>query len=206
VTKKISSAQWKRRQAKDPYVKRAQDEGWRSRAVFKLEELDTKYRLFKGDSIVVELGAAPGGWSQYVASKVLPKGRIIATDILEMEPLDGVEFVQGDFTEDAAPQKLLVALGEDRVNLVLSDMAPNITGMRSVDQPRSMYLVELAFDLATRILTSGGCFVTKIFMGEGFDEMLAECRKHFETVRIRKPAASRHESRETYIVASGFRV
>jgi len=206
VAKKTSSAQWKRRQAKDPYVKRAHDEGWRSRAVFKLEELDTKYRLFRGDSIVVELGAAPGGWSQYVAKKVLPKGRIIATDILEMDRLNGVEFVHGDFTEDAVLQNLLAALGEDRVDLVLSDMAPNITGMRSVDQPRSMYLVELAFDLSTRILTSGGCFVTKIFMGEGFDDTLAECRKRFKTVRIRKPAASRYESRETYIVASGFRV
>jgi 23S rRNA (uridine2552-2'-O)-methyltransferase len=123
-----------------------------------------------------------------------------------MEPVDGVEFVQGDFTTDAALQNILAALGEDRVDLVLSDMAPNITGMRSVDQPRSMYLVELAFNLATQILTPGGCFVTKIFMGEGFDEMLAECRKYFKTVRIRKPVASRQESRETYIVASGFRV
>jgi 23S rRNA (uridine2552-2'-O)-methyltransferase len=206
VAKKTSSAQWKRRQAKDPYVKRAHDEGWRSRAVFKLEELDKKYQLLKGNSTVVELGAAPGGWSQYVAKKVLPKGRIIATDILDMDQLEGVEFLQGDFTEDAVLHKLLAALGDDRVDLVLSDLAPNITGTRSVDQPRSMYLVELAFDLSTKILRSGGCFVTKIFMGEGFDEILAECRKRFKTVRIRKPAASRHESRETYIVASGFRV
>ncbi|MGI9292158.1 MAG: 23S rRNA (uridine(2552)-2'-O)-methyltransferase RlmE [Gammaproteobacteria bacterium] len=206
MSRKSSSKQWKKRQSSDPYVKRAQDEGWRSRAVFKLEELDQKYKLFKGNSIVMDLGAAPGGWSQYAARKVLPRGRVIALDILEMEPLEGVEFLQGDFTQDDALQNLLDTLGEDGADLVLSDMSPNITGMRSVDQPRSMYLVELAFDLATRVLASGGSFVAKVFMGEGFDEILAECRKRFKTVRIRKPAASRQESRETYIVATGFRV
>lgn len=206
MAKKSSSANWKRRQAADPYVKRAQDEGWRSRAVFKLEELDKKYRLFQGNSVVVDLGAAPGGWSQYAAKKALPKGRIIALDILEMECLDGVEFIQGDFTEDIALQQLLGALGADRADLVLSDLAPNISGMRSVDQPRSMYLAELALELAVQILAPGGSFITKVFQGEGFDELLAECRKRFKTVRVRKPAASRQESRETYIVASGFRV
>ncbi len=206
MAKKSSSANWKRRQAADPYVKRAQDEGWRSRAVFKLEELDKKYRLFQGNSVVVDLGAAPGGWSQYAAKKALPKGRIIALDILEMESLDGVEFIQGDFTEDIALQQLLGALGADRADLVLSDLAPNISGMRSVDQPRSMYLVELALELAVQILAPGGSFITKVFQGEGFDELLAECRKRFKTVRVRKPAASRQESRETYIVAGGFRV
>lgn len=206
MAKKSSSANWKRRQAADSYVKRAQDEGWRSRAVFKLEELDKKYRLFQGNSVVVDLGAAPGGWSQYAAKKALPKGRIIALDILEMESLDGVEFIQGDFTEDIALQQLLGALGADRADLVLSDLAPNISGMRSVDQPRSMYLVELALELAVQILAPGGSFITKVFQGEGFDELLAECRKRFKTVRVRKPAASRQESRETYIVAGGFRV
>jgi len=206
MSNKSSSNKWKKRQAADPYVKRAQEEGWRSRAVFKLEELDTKYKLFRGNSIIVDLGAAPGGWSQYVAKKVLPKGRVIATDILEMEAIAGVEFLQCDFTEDDALQNLLNLVGEDGVNLVLSDMAPNITGMRSVDQPRSMYLVELALDMATRVLTSGGGFVTKVFMGEGFEAIVIECRKRFKTVRIRKPAASRQESRETYIVATGFRV
>jgi 23S rRNA (uridine2552-2'-O)-methyltransferase len=206
MAKKSSSANWKRRQAADPYVKRAQDEGWRSRAVFKLEELDKKYRLIQGNSVVVDLGAAPGGWSQYAARKALPKGRIIALDVLEMEDLDGVEFIQGDFTEDIALQQLLEALGADRADLVLSDLAPNISGMRSVDQPRSMYLVELALELAVQILAPGGSFITKVFQGEGFDELLAECRKRFKTVRIRKPAASRQESRETYIVAGGFRV
>jgi 23S rRNA (uridine2552-2'-O)-methyltransferase len=123
-----------------------------------------------------------------------------------MEPLEGVEFIQGDFTEDDALHQLMETLGDGGVDLVLSDMAPNITGMRSVDQPRSMYLVELALDMAVRVLRPGGTFVTKIFMGEGFDSLVTECRKRFKTVRIRKPAASRQESRETYIVASGFRV
>ena len=206
MPKKYSSAQWKSRQAADPYVKRAQEGGWRSRAVFKLEELDSKYRLFKGNSIVIDLGAAPGSWSQYVAKKVLPKGRIIATDILGMEPLEGVEIQQGDFTEDYALQNLLKTLGEAKADLVLSDMAPDITGMRSVEQPRSMYLVELALDMATRVPTSGGCFVTKVFMGEGFDELVKACRERFDSVRVQKPAASRAESRETYIAARGFRL
>ena len=206
MANKNSSNNWKRRQAADPYVKRAQDAGWRSRAVFKLEELDKKYHLFRGNSVVVDLGAAPGGWSQYAAGKVLPKGRVIATDILPLEPLEGVEFILADFTEDAALQQLHAALGSQRASLVLSDLAPNITGTRSVDQPRSIYLVELAFDLATQVLASGGIFVTKVFMGEGFEELVTESRKRFKTVRIRKPAASRQESRETYIVASGFQV
>jgi 23S rRNA (uridine2552-2'-O)-methyltransferase len=206
MANKNSSNIWKRRQAADPYVKRAQDAGWRSRAVFKLEELDQKYHLFRGNSVVVDLGAAPGGWSQYAAAKALPKGRVIATDILPMEPLEGVEFILADFTEDVALQQLHAALGSQRASLVLSDLAPNITGMRSVDQPRSIYLVELAFDLATQVLASGGSFVTKVFMGEGFEELVTESRKRFKTVRIRKPAASRQESRETYIVASGFQL
>ena len=206
MPKKSSSARWKKRQAADPYVKRAQAEGWRSRAVFKLEELDQKYRLLRGDSVVIDLGAAPGGWSQYAAKKVGSKGRVIALDILPMDSLADVEVIEGDFTENDALQQLLATLGEDGADLVMSDMAPNISGMRSVDQPRSMYLVELALDLAVQVLASGGTFVTKIFMGEGFDELLAECRNRFKTVRIRKPAASRQESRETYIVASGFRV
>ena len=206
MSKSSSSSSWKRRQAADPYVKRAHDEGWRSRAVFKLEELEQKSRLFQGGHVVVDLGAAPGGWSQYAARKVLPKGRLIALDILPMDPIEGVEFIEGDFTADVALQQLLSLLGNTRANLVMSDMAPNITGMKSVDQPRSIYLVELAFDLATQVLTSGGTFVTKVFHGEGFDSVVKGCRERFKTVRIRKPAASRQDSRETYIVATGFRV
>jgi 23S rRNA (uridine2552-2'-O)-methyltransferase len=206
MPKKTSSARWKKRQAADPWVKKAQQAGWRSRAVFKLEELDKKFRLMKRGSVVVDLGAAPGGWSQYAARKVLPGGRVIALDLLEMEPLDGVEFIQGDFTEDIALQQLQASLGNAQVDLVMSDMAPNISGMRSVDQPRSMYLAELALDLARKVLTSGGSFVTKVFQGEGFEELVQECRKSFKVVRICKPAASRQESRETYVVALGFQL
>jgi 23S rRNA (uridine2552-2'-O)-methyltransferase len=169
-----------------------------------LEEIDKKQRLFKNGSIVIDLGAAPGSWSQYAAQKVLPNGRVIALDLLEMEPLEGVQFIQGDFTDDAALQQLKAALGETPANLVMSDMAPNITGMRSVDQPRSMYLAELALDMAVQTLKSGGVFVTKVFMGEGFDELVKACRGHFDSVRVQKPAASRAESRETYIAARGF--
>ncbi len=169
MAKKSSSARWKQRQASDPYVQRAQKEGWRSRAVYKLEEIDKKQRLFHNGSVVVDLGAAPGGWSQYAAQKVLPKGRIIALDLLEMESLEGVQFIQGDFTEDDALQQLRTALGEAKADLVMSDMAPNITGMRSVDQPRSMYLAELALDMAGQMLKPGGALVTHVFMGEGFD-------------------------------------
>ncbi len=206
MANKSSSARWKQRQANDPYVQRAQREGWRSRAVFKLEEIDQKQRLFRNGMVVVDLGAAPGGWSQYAARKVLPKGKIIATDLLEIEPIDGVQFIQGDFTADIALQQLLIALGDDKADLVMSDMAPNISGMRSVDQPRSMYLAELAHDLAVQTLTSGGAFLTKVFMGEGFDELISSCRERFSSVKVLKPAASRAESRETYIAARGFRL
>jgi 23S rRNA (uridine2552-2'-O)-methyltransferase len=206
MTNKSSSTRWKQRQAADPWVKKAQTAGWRSRAVYKLEELDKKDRLMHRGSVVVDLGAAPGSWSQYAAAKVLPHGQVIALDILAMDPLDSVTFIQGDFTEDSVLQELEAALGDAQADLVMSDMAPNISGNRSVDQPRSMYLVELAFDLATRKLASGGTFVAKVFHGQGYDELLTQCRKAFRTVKIRKPAASRQESRETYIVASGFRL
>lgn len=206
MAKKTSSARWKQRQFSDPYVLKAQKEGWRSRAVYKLQELDSKQRLFRKGDVVVDLGAAPGGWSQYAAKKVLPEGRVVAIDLLEIEALEGVEFIQGDFTEDAALQQLLAALGDAKAHLVMSDMAPNISGMRSVDQPRSMYLAELAMDLAVQTLKSGGAFVTKVFMGEGFDELVRACRERFDNVRVVKPAASRSESRETYIAARGFRL
>lgn len=206
MPKKSSSARWKQRQANDPYVARAQRDGWRSRAVYKLEELDQRQQLIRRGDTVVDLGAAPGGWSQYAARRVQQQGRVIALDVLPMEPLAGVEFLQGDFTEDAALQQLLATLSSAHADLVMSDMAPNISGMRSVDQPRSMYLAELASDLASQVLKSGGRFVTKVFMGEGFDELLGQCRQAYATVKVQKPAASRRESRETYIVASGFRL
>ena len=202
----MSSRNWKKRQDNDPFVKRAQREGWRSRAIFKMEEIDQKYRLLRGNSIVIDLGAAPGGWSQYAASKALPQGRGIALDILELEPIEGVEFIQADFSTDAASQQINSALQGARADLVMSDMAPNMSGLKSVDQPRSMYPAELALELARQTLGSGGHFVTKVFQGEGFDEFVRQCRKSFKTVRIRKPAASRQESRETYVVASGYRL
>jgi len=206
MTNKASSSRWKQRQAADPWVKKAQAAGWRSRAVYKLEELDKKSRLLRRGSVVVDLGATPGGWSQYAAGKVLPQGKVIALDILAMDPLDGVTFIQGDFTEDAVLQQLEASLEGSRADLVMSDMSPNISGNRSVDQPRSMYLVELALELARRNLASGGAFVAKVFQGEGYDELVQQCRKAFKVVKICKPAASRRESRETYIVASGFRL
>ncbi len=202
----MSSKNWKQRQASDIYVKRAQQEGWRSRAVFKLEELDKKYHLLRGNTVVVDLGAAPGGWSQYAASRVGKKGRVIAMDVLELQPIAGVEFIQADFTTDIALQQLTDLLQGASPALVMSDLAPNISGMRSVDQPRSMYLAELALDFASNSLESGGHLVTKVFQGEGFEEFVRECRKRFKTVRIRKPAASRPESREIYVVASGYRM
>ena len=202
----MAKEHWRQRQSLDKYFLESKAKGFRSRSAFKLQEIDQKMKLFSSNTSILDLGSTPGGWSQYAAKTVLPKGRIIALDVLEMESLDGVEFIQGDFTEDIALQQLLGALGAGRADLVLSDLAPNISGMRSVDQPRSMYLVELALELAIQILAPGGSFITKVFQGEGFDELLAECRKRFKTVRVRKPAASRQESRETYIVASGFRV
>jgi len=206
MANKASSSRWKKRQAADPWVKKALEGGWRSRAVFKLAEIDEKHRLLKRGAVVVDLGAAPGSWAQYTAKKVLPQGRVLALDILDMDPVEGVEFICGDFTEDVVLHHVQQSLGDLRADLVMSDMAPNITGMRSVDQPRSMYLVELAFELACQTLRSGGAFVAKVFHGEGFDEMVRECRKRFKSVKIRKPAASRQESRETYIVATGFRL
>lgn len=206
MSRKSSSTRWKQRQADDPWVRKAQLEGWRSRAVYKLAEIDTRDRLLRPGMTVVDLGAAPGGWSQYAAGRVLPRGRVLALDILPLEPLQGVEVIQADFAADDAPQQIRQLLGNSVPDLVLSDMAPNISGTRAVDQPRSMYLVELAFALATELLASDGGFVTKVFMGEGFEQMVRQCRQRFATVKVRKPAASRRESRETYIVASGFRL
>ena len=202
----MKKSNWKSRHESDPYVKRAQKEGWRSRAVFKIAELDKKYRLLQGGSVVIDLGAAPGGWSQYAAKIVLPKGRVVAIDILPMDSIPGVEFIQADFTTDIALQQLQKAVKKQAVNLVISDMAPNISGVRSVDQPRSIYLAELGLDFARKTLAGGGHFVAKVFHGEGFDELLNDCRKSFKSVRIRKPTASRPESRETYVVASGYRL
>ncbi len=185
---------------------RARSEGWRSRAVYKLEEIDRKEKLLKPDMVVVDLGAAPGSWSQYITEKLKARVRIIALDLLEMDALPAVEFIQGDFREDDVLQSLEAALGDERADLVISDMAPNISGTRSVDQPRSMYLAELALDLCERTLKRGGDFVCKLFQGEGSDAFIAAARQRFQRVRVMKPEASRAGSREVYLVARNYRL
>ena len=198
-----SSRRWLKEHFDDAYVLRAQREGYRSRAVYKLEELDGKYHFLKPGITVVDLGAAPGGWSQYARTRVGAKGRIIALDILAMDPIDGVEFLQGDFRDDAVLARLVQRLGGQMADLVISDLAPNISGMQAVDQPRAMYLVELVADLAGRILRPGGSLLTKIFQGEGFDELVRELRSQYERLVVRKPKASRPRSREVYLLATG---
>jgi 23S rRNA (uridine2552-2'-O)-methyltransferase len=199
-----SGGSWRERQEKDPYVQRARREGWRSRAVFKLEQIDQKERLLKPGMVCVDLGSAPGGWSQYVTEKLRGKARIIAVDLLPMDTLPDVEFVQGDFREEDVFKRLLEAVGDSGADLVMSDMAPNISGTKVVDQPRSMYLVELALDMARRVLKPGGDFVCKVFQGEGFDAFVRDARNSFERVRVIKPKASRPGSREVYLVARNF--
>jgi 23S rRNA (uridine2552-2'-O)-methyltransferase len=201
-----SSGSWRDRQERDPFVQQARRDGWRSRAVYKLEEIDQKERLLKPGMVCVDLGAAPGSWSQYVTEKLKGKARIVAVDLLAMDSLPAVEFVQGDFREDDVLQQLLEAVGEDGADLVMSDMAPNISGTKAVDQPRSMYLVELALDMARRVLKPGGSFICKVFQGEGFDEFVRDARNSFERVRVMKPKASRTGSREMYLVARNYQL
>jgi 23S rRNA (uridine2552-2'-O)-methyltransferase len=201
-----SSGSWRERQERDPFVVRARAEGWRSRAVYKLEQIDKKEKLLKPGMVVIDLGAAPGSWSQYITEKLQGRVRIIALDLLEMDALPSVEFIQGDFREDDVLEKLDAALGEGRADLVISDMAPNISGNRSVDQPRSMYLAELALDLCDRALKPGGDFVCKLFQGEGSDAFIVAARQRFERVRVKKPDASRPGSREVYLVARNYQL
>lgn len=205
MSRSKSSARWLQEHFDDQYVKLAQKAGYRSRAAFKLLELNDKDRLFKPGMTVVDLGAAPGGWSQIAAQLVAGNGRVIASDLLPMEPLGGVEFIQGDFTEQAAIDAILSGLGATGADLVISDMAPNITGVAAIDQPQAMYLVELALELAQQVLKPGGAFVFKAFHGEGFDALVVDCKKHFNAVQTRKPKASRPRSREVYQVARGFK-
>lgn len=201
-----SSGSWRARQEKDPYVQMARKAGWRSRAVYKLEEIVDKYGLLRPDMLCLDLGAAPGSWSQYVSERLKGKVRIVALDILPMDALPAVEFIQGDFTEDAVLQKLKLSLGDARADLVMSDMAPNISGTKAVDQPRSMYLAELAFDLARQTLQRRGHFVCKVFQGQGSDELIREARQAFEAVKVMKPAASRPGSSEIYLVARNYQL
>ncbi len=202
--KRSSSKAWLKEHRDDPYVQRAQREGYRSRACYKLLELQERDQLIRPGMTVLDLGSAPGGWSQVAAALVGDRGRVIASDILPMDSLAGVEFIQGDFTEDVVFERILAAIGGEPVDLVMSDMAPNMSGMNAVDQPRSMYLVELALDLARRVLAPGGSFVAKVFQGEGFDDLIREVRAAFDRVLTRKPGASRPRSREVYLVARGY--
>ncbi len=201
-----SGRSWRDRQERDPYVQRARREGWRSRAVFKLEQIDQKERLLRPDMVCVDLGSAPGGWSQYVSKRLKGRARIVAVDLLPMDPIPAVEFIQGDFEDAAVCRRLLDATGDAGADLVMSDMAPNISGSRAVDQPRSMALAELALDTARRVLKPGGSFVCKVFQGEGFDAFVVDARRSFERVRVMKPKASRAGSREVYLVARNYRL
>lgn len=201
-----SSKRWLKEHFDDPWVQRAQAEGWRSRAAFKLLEIDRKDRLLKPGLRVLDLGAAPGGWSQVAAQRVGDRGQVVASDILEMAALPGVTFVPGDFRQEAVFQAILNALEGGRVDLVLSDMSPNISGTRSVDQPRAMDLAELALDMALRVLEPDGRFLVKVFQGEGFDPFRQSMLEGFKSLKTRKPEASRARSREVYLLGSGLKM
>jgi 23S rRNA (uridine2552-2'-O)-methyltransferase len=200
-----SSARWLNEHVNDPYVKQAQRDGYRSRSSYKLIQLTEKDRLIRPGMLVVDLGSAPGGWSQVAARLVGAKGRVLATDILPMEPVNAVEFIQGDFTEESVLKQILDLLGGHEPDLVLCDIAPNISGIDSADQASSMYLVELALDMVRQVLKPKGDFVVKVFQGAGSEDFLKDLRTSFEKVLVRKPAASRARSREVYMVAKGFK-
>lgn len=200
-----SSHDWLQEHFNDEYVKQAQALGYRSRAIFKLQEIQEKDRIIAPDMTVLDLGAAPGGWSQYARQIVGKKHKVIALDILPIEPLEGVEFILGDFREADVLARLYQVLDNAPVNLVLSDMAPNITGSKGIDQPRALYLGELALDTARAVLTKGGTFLVKMFQGDGFDAYHQDIRQSFSQVAIRKPKASRARSNEVYILAKGFK-
>ena len=193
------------RHVSDPFVKKAQLDGYRSRSAYKLTELNEKDRLIRPGMRIMDLGSAPGGWSQVAGKLVGAKGRVLATDILPMEPIKNVDFIQGDFTDEAVVAQLLEWLGGGKFDLIISDIAPNITGIDSADQASSMYFLELALDTVRQTLKPGATFVAKMFQGSGSDQYVKDLRTSFDKVLIRKPAASRAESREVYIVAKGFK-
>jgi 23S rRNA (uridine2552-2'-O)-methyltransferase len=205
VARSKSSSRWLQEHVSDPFVKQAQKEGYRARSAYKLLELNEKDRLLRPGMRVLDLGSAPGGWSQVASRLVGERGRVIATDILPMDALRGVDFIQGDFREQVVLDRILGQLGGERVDLVLSDMSPNLSGISAADQAASIYLLELALDMVRRVLAPGGTFVAKLFQGVGSDDYLREVRKAFDKVAIRKPSASRSRSREVYFVAKGFR-
>jgi 23S rRNA (uridine2552-2'-O)-methyltransferase len=199
-----SSSRWLSEHANDEFVKLAHKEGWRSRAVYKLKEINESERLLRPSIRCVDLGAAPGGWSQYAARIIGGASRIVATDILPMDAIVGVDFILGDFREAAVLEQVLGAVGADKVDLVLSDMAPNMAGIDVVDQPRSMYLAELALEFADRVLAPGGDLLVKLFQGAGFDAMIRDTRRHYGRVVMKKPKASRTRSPEIYLLARQF--
>jgi 23S rRNA (uridine2552-2'-O)-methyltransferase len=205
VARSKSSSRWLQEHVSDPFVKQAQKEGYRARSAYKLLELNEKDRLFRPGMRVVDLGSAPGGWSQVASRLVGDRGQVVATDILPMDAVRGVDFVQGDFREQSVMDEVLGRFGGEPVDVVLSDMSPNISGVSSADQAASIYLLELALDMVRRVLKPGGTFVAKLFQGSGSDDYLRQVRKDFDKVTIRKPAASRSRSREVYFVARGFR-
>jgi 23S rRNA (uridine2552-2'-O)-methyltransferase len=200
-----SSNQWLKEHFDDEFVKKSQGAGYRARSAYKLEEIADKFALFKGLEAVVDLGAAPGGWCQVVQHKAAGKPFIIGLDLLPIEPIEGVEFIQGDFTSDAVYQELLELLGDRKIDLVLSDMAPNLSGMNAMDQPRCMLLAEMALEFCQQSLKPGGSHVVKLFQGEGFDQHIQNIRQLFNKVVIYKPKSSRPRSREVFAVATGFK-
>jgi len=212
-----TSGDWLKEHFDDEYVKRSQKEGYRSRAIYKLQEIQQKDNLIRPNMQVVDLGAAPGGWSQYAVELVGSNGRVVASDILSIDPLPFVEFVKGDFTEESVLNEILDVLNKDndgsvgnsstnyRADVVISDMAPNMTGVEATDQPRSIYLCELSLDMACQILKPGGSFVAKVFQGDGSEAFLKDVRTHFSKVKVRKPKASRPRSREVYVVGQNFK-
>lgn len=203
--KKGSSARWMNEHLNDEYVKRSQKEGYRSRAVYKLTEIVEKDKFITPGSRVLDLGAAPGGWSQVALKLVGKTGQVIASDILDIEPIAGVDFLRGDFTEDVVYEQLLEMTSGNPIDVVLSDMAPNMSGQLSVDIPKAMHLCELALDMANKVLSPKGYFFIKVFQGEGFDEFVKNCRQTFDKVVIRKPKASRARSKEVYLLANGLK-
>ncbi len=202
----VSSSRWMKEHFDDEYVKRAQRLGLRSRAVFKIEEINNKDKLIKSGMKVVDLGAAPGGWSEYASKVVGDSGLVVACDILSMDPIAGVEFLQGDFREEAVLDALLTRIDGKNIDVVMSDMAANMTGNESADSARSMYLVELALDMCQQVLKKDGAFVVKVFQGVGFEQFMKDVRNAFKTVKTRKPESSRARSREVYLVATGFKL
>lgn len=204
MAKSKSSKGWLKEHFDDEYVRRSQQDGYRSRAIYKLIEIDDKDRLIKPGMTIIDLGAAPGGWSEYCVKKLGKNGTVVALDILPMEPIDEVTIIQGDFREDAVFEELMAVMNNAQADLVISDMAPNISGMESVDMPRAYYLCELALDFARQVLKPGGGLLVKLFQGEGFEAYNKELKASFSKVVMRKPKASRARSREIYALATGF--